>query len=75
MFSHLTILTSFLQTKIPNGRTTQFVLVSSGGVNLPLNTQGITDPNNEDSDVRCQLLPPHLLTSLRIIPFWFPKQM
>jgi hypothetical protein len=57
MFSHLTILTSFLQTKIPNGRTTQFVLVSSGGVNLPLNTQGIADSNNEDSDVRCQLLP------------------
>ncbi|KAL6651035.1 hypothetical protein ACP70R_009960 [Stipagrostis hirtigluma subsp. patula] len=41
-----------LQTKIPNGRTTQFVLVSSGGVNLPCNTQGLTDPNNEDYDVR-----------------------
>ncbi|KAM3213925.1 hypothetical protein ACQJBY_066383 [Aegilops geniculata] len=41
-----------LQTKIPNGRTTQFVLVSSGGVNLPFNTQGITEPNNEDNDVR-----------------------
>jgi hypothetical protein len=41
-----------LQTKIPKGRTTQFVLVSSGGVNLPLNTQGIADSNNEDSDVR-----------------------
>jgi hypothetical protein len=45
------------QTKIPNGRTTQFVLVSSGGVNLPFNTQGITEPNSEDNDVRCQLLP------------------
>uniref|UniRef100_A0ACD5ZCB3 Uncharacterized protein n=1 Tax=Avena sativa TaxID=4498 RepID=A0ACD5ZCB3_AVESA len=41
-----------LQTKIPNGRTTQFVLVSSGGVNLPFNTQGITEPNSEDNDVR-----------------------
>ncbi|KAF0910196.1 hypothetical protein E2562_001405 [Oryza meyeriana var. granulata] len=43
---------SNLQTKIPNGRTTQFVLVSSGGVNIPFNTQGITEPNHEDSDVR-----------------------
>ncbi|XP_052146844.1 uncharacterized protein LOC127765914 isoform X2 [Oryza glaberrima] len=43
---------SNLQTKIPNGRTTQFVLVSSGGVNIPFNTQGISEPNNEDSDVR-----------------------
>ncbi|XP_062197439.1 uncharacterized protein LOC133900352 isoform X2 [Phragmites australis] len=43
---------SNLQTKIPNGRTTQFVLVSSGGANLPFNTQGITEPNNEDYDVR-----------------------
>ncbi|XP_015691036.1 uncharacterized protein LOC102707476 isoform X1 [Oryza brachyantha] len=43
---------SNLQTKIPNGRTTQFVLVSSGGVNIPFNTQGMTEPNNEDSDVR-----------------------
>ncbi|VAI91877.1 unnamed protein product [Triticum turgidum subsp. durum] len=43
---------SDLQTKIPNGRTTQFVLVSSGGVNLPFNTQGITEPNSEDNDVR-----------------------
>jgi hypothetical protein len=42
----------FWQTKIPNGRTTQFVLVSSGGVNIPFNTQGISEPNNEDSDVR-----------------------
>uniref|UniRef100_A0A0E0P087 Uncharacterized protein n=1 Tax=Oryza rufipogon TaxID=4529 RepID=A0A0E0P087_ORYRU len=41
---------SNLQTKIPNGRTTQFVLVSSGGVNIPFNTQGISEPNNEDSD-------------------------
>ncbi|KAL6903687.1 hypothetical protein ACP4OV_004500 [Aristida adscensionis] len=41
-----------LQTKIPNGRTTQFVLVSSTGLNLPCNTQGITEPNNEDQDVR-----------------------
>ncbi|KAL5217341.1 hypothetical protein ABZP36_018025 [Zizania latifolia] len=41
-----------LQMKIPNGRTTQFVLVSSGGVNLPFNTGGITEPNNDDSDVR-----------------------
>jgi hypothetical protein len=48
---------AFLQTQIPNGRTTQFVLVSSGGVNLPSNTQGITNPNSEDSDVRCQLSP------------------
>ncbi|CAM0909439.1 unnamed protein product [Alopecurus aequalis] len=40
-----------LQMKIPNGRTTQFVLVSSGGVNLPFNTQGITEPN-DDNDVR-----------------------
>ncbi|KAK3160494.1 hypothetical protein QOZ80_1BG0060190 [Eleusine coracana subsp. coracana] len=39
-----------LQTKIPNGRTTQFVLVSSTGVNVPFNTQGTTD--NEDYDVR-----------------------
>ena len=43
---------SNLQTKIPNGRATQFVLVSSGGVNIPFNTQGISEPNNEDSDVR-----------------------
>ncbi|KAL6903685.1 hypothetical protein ACP4OV_004498 [Aristida adscensionis] len=41
-----------LQTKIPNGRTTQFVLVSSTGLNLPFNTQGIAEPNNEDQDVR-----------------------
>ncbi|CAD6335545.1 unnamed protein product [Miscanthus lutarioriparius] len=41
-----------LQTKIPNGRTTQFVLVSSGGVNLAFNTCGITEPNTEDYDVR-----------------------
>lgn len=41
-----------LEAKIPNGRTTQFVLVSSGGVNLPFNTQGITEPNSEDNDVR-----------------------
>uniref|UniRef100_A0A0D9VY06 Uncharacterized protein n=1 Tax=Leersia perrieri TaxID=77586 RepID=A0A0D9VY06_9ORYZ len=43
---------SSLQAKIPNGRNTQFVLVSSGGVNIPFNTQGISEPNNEDSDVR-----------------------
>ncbi|TKW26466.1 hypothetical protein SEVIR_3G191500v4 [Setaria viridis] len=43
---------SYLQTKIPNGRTTQFVLVSSTGANLPVNTQGLSDPNNEDYDVR-----------------------
>ncbi|CAL5095691.1 unnamed protein product [Urochloa decumbens] len=41
-----------LQTKIPNGRTTQFVLVSSTGANLPFNTQGLSEPNNEDYDVR-----------------------
>ncbi|KAF8715864.1 hypothetical protein HU200_026821 [Digitaria exilis] len=41
-----------LQTKIPNGRTTQFVLVSSAGANLPFNTQGLSEPNNEDYDVR-----------------------
>ncbi|KAL5219141.1 hypothetical protein ABZP36_019825 [Zizania latifolia] len=41
-----------LQMKIPNGRTTQFVLVSSGGVNLPFNTLGIKEPNNDDNDVR-----------------------
>ncbi|RLN28009.1 uncharacterized protein C2845_PM05G32980 [Panicum miliaceum] len=41
-----------LQTKIPNGRTTQFVLVSSTGANLPFNTQGLSEPNNEDHDVR-----------------------
>ncbi|KAG8062280.1 hypothetical protein GUJ93_ZPchr0003g16755 [Zizania palustris] len=41
-----------LQMKIPYGRTTQFVLVSSGGVNLPFNTLGITEPNNDDNDVR-----------------------
>jgi hypothetical protein len=29
--------------KIPNGRATQFVLVSSGGVNLAFNTSGITE--------------------------------
>ena len=40
------------QTKIPNGRTTQFVLVSSTGANLPFNTQGLSEPNNEDHDVR-----------------------
>ncbi|CAN6346272.1 unnamed protein product [Urochloa humidicola] len=43
---------SNLQTKIPNGRTTQFVLVSSTGANLPFNTQGLSEPNNEDYDVR-----------------------
>ncbi|TVU21594.1 hypothetical protein EJB05_31242 [Eragrostis curvula] len=41
-----------LQTKIPNGRNTQCVLVSSGGVNLPFNTHGITEQNDEDYDVR-----------------------
>jgi hypothetical protein len=41
-----------LQTKIPNGRTTQFVLVSSTGANLPFNTQGLSEPSNEDHDVR-----------------------
>ncbi|OEL37015.1 hypothetical protein BAE44_0001966 [Dichanthelium oligosanthes] len=41
-----------LQTKIPNGRTTQFVLVSSTGANLPFNTVGLSEPNNEDYDVR-----------------------
>lgn len=41
-----------LQTKIPNGRNTQFVLVRSTGASLPFNTQGISEPNNEDYDVR-----------------------
>ncbi|AQL05325.1 uncharacterized protein LOC100383133 [Zea mays] len=40
-----------LQMKIPNGRTTQFVLVTAGAT-LPFNTQGISEPNNEDYDVR-----------------------
>ncbi|XP_066377026.1 cysteine-rich receptor-like protein kinase 41 isoform X5 [Miscanthus floridulus] len=40
-----------LQTKIPNGRTTQFVLVTAGAT-LPFNTLGISEPNNEDHDVR-----------------------
>uniref|UniRef100_A0A804PAG2 Uncharacterized protein n=1 Tax=Zea mays TaxID=4577 RepID=A0A804PAG2_MAIZE len=40
-----------LQTKIPNGRTTQFVLITAG-TTLPFNTQGISEPNNEDYDVR-----------------------
>jgi len=30
----------------------QFVLVSSTGTNLPFNTQGLSEPNNEDQDVR-----------------------
>ncbi|XP_062229665.1 uncharacterized protein LOC133927286 [Phragmites australis] len=42
-----------LQTKVPNGRSTQFVLVSSGGVRLlPFNTSGKTGPDNEDRDIR-----------------------
>ncbi|KAF6993027.1 hypothetical protein CFC21_009972 [Triticum aestivum] len=41
-----------VQIKIPIGRTTQFILVSSRGVNLPFNTQGITEPSTEDNDIR-----------------------
>jgi hypothetical protein len=40
--------------KIPNGRTTQFVLVTAVAT-LPFNTQGTSEPNNEDPDVRYQL--------------------
>ncbi|KAF7012143.1 hypothetical protein CFC21_026365 [Triticum aestivum] len=42
-----------LQTEIPIGQTTQFVLVTSHwGSNVQFSTQGITGPNNEDNDVR-----------------------
>jgi len=41
-----------VQLKIPTGRTTQFVLVSSGAVKRTFNTQGITKPSNEENDVR-----------------------
>ncbi|KAL6603216.1 hypothetical protein ACP70R_043577 [Stipagrostis hirtigluma subsp. patula] len=46
-----------LQTKIPCGRPTQFVLICSSGVNLPFNTSGISEPNNEDNDARlCEII-------------------
>ncbi|KAJ1254158.1 hypothetical protein BS78_K111100 [Paspalum vaginatum] len=39
-------------TNIPNGRNTHCVLVTSTGANLPLNTRGISEPTNEDFDIR-----------------------
>jgi hypothetical protein len=64
MLFDLLIFISSPQAKIPNGRTTQFVLVSSGGVNIPFNTQGITEPNNEDNDVRYNYYLIYLIFSL-----------
>ncbi|KAJ1277085.1 hypothetical protein BS78_05G267000 [Paspalum vaginatum] len=43
-----------LLIKIPNGRATHCVLVSSGGVNLRFTTVGIREPNNEDYNFRLQ---------------------
>ncbi|XP_034568828.1 uncharacterized protein [Setaria viridis] len=43
---------SYLQTKLPLGRTTQFVLVNSTGAYLPFKTEGLSDPYNEAYDVR-----------------------
>ncbi|KAM0913778.1 hypothetical protein ACQ4PT_011948 [Festuca glaucescens] len=39
-----------LQIKIPNGLSTQFVLVSSGGIHIMFNTQGITESNNKATE-------------------------
>ncbi|WVZ78776.1 hypothetical protein U9M48_026432 [Paspalum notatum var. saurae] len=40
------------EIKVPIGRTTQFAILSSGGVNLQLNTSGTVDQNDVDNDVR-----------------------
>ncbi|KAI4969785.1 hypothetical protein ZWY2020_000699 [Hordeum vulgare] len=41
-----------VQLKIPTGQSTQFVLVSSGGVERTFNTQRITKPSNDENYVR-----------------------
>uniref|UniRef100_A0ACD6AB74 Uncharacterized protein n=1 Tax=Avena sativa TaxID=4498 RepID=A0ACD6AB74_AVESA len=41
-----------VQIKVPNDRTSQFVLTRPGGVSITINTQGMTVPNTEDNDFR-----------------------
>nr|XP_040252192.1 uncharacterized protein LOC120969159 [Aegilops tauschii subsp. strangulata] len=41
-----------LHIEVPNGRTTQFVLLTSGGVNHTFETRGVTGHNDVDNDVR-----------------------
>uniref|UniRef100_M8C1P7 Uncharacterized protein n=1 Tax=Aegilops tauschii TaxID=37682 RepID=M8C1P7_AEGTA len=42
----------FVLIEVPNGRTTQFVLLTSGGVNHTFETRGVTGHNDVDNDVR-----------------------
>ncbi|WOL09535.1 hypothetical protein Cni_G18288 [Canna indica] len=41
-----------LKIKVPLGYTTQFVLTCSEGINLPLSTDGTSQPHNLENDVR-----------------------
>lgn len=38
--------------KVPHGYSAQFVLVSSGRISVPFTTEGVSQPNSMEEDVR-----------------------